>query len=172
MARRLPIILVLVVVVAGTIALPVAAQNPVPKTASVTINEIINFTVTDYGDPGVNFGTLMAGDQNKREEAQVANGGAVQLRVGAETNVACNVQMKGEGDFRNSTGQSIPLGNAKWNTTDSTSPSYPMTTSYATIFASTPGAVRAESIYYWLSVPSSQAAGTYTTTFWYQAVKQ
>jgi len=172
MARRASIFLVLAVIVTGTIALPVVAENPTPATASVTVNEFINFTVTDIGAPGINFGALTGGMTEQPEKDQQQNGGAVKLQVGSETNVVCNVQMKGEGDFRNSTGQTIPLGNVKWEKTNSPSTAYSMTTSYATVFTSSVGAVRAENVYYWINVPSRQAAGTYTTTFWYQAVKQ
>lgn len=172
MTRRVSVFLVLAIIVTGTIALPVVAENPTPKTASVTINEYINLTVTDYGTAGINFGTLNSGMTDQPEKDQQSNGGAVKLQIGSDTNVVCNVQMKGEGDFRNSTGQTIPLGNVKWEKSNSPYTASPMTTSYTTVFTSSVGAIRAENIYYWISIPSSQAAGTYTTTFLYQAVKQ
>jgi len=55
----------------------------------------ISFTITDYGSVGLSFGSLNPGTSDNPEAAQ--NGtGAVLLTVGAETNVNCSIEVKGD----------------------------------------------------------------------------
>jgi len=140
------------------------------KPASVTVTETISFTVTDPGTNGINFGSPNQGTTDNPEAAQ--NGaGAVTLAVGSETNVDCNVQIKASGDFSDGA-HTIALSNAHWDTDNVVTGYTAMTTTYATIGTSTTGAAYSQDVWHWLSIPSGQVAGTYTTDYYYQAVAQ
>ena len=99
--------------------------------------------------------------------------------MGAETNLNCNVQLKGV-DFDGS----FPVTNVKFDDdatldqgesgtvggTDLTEKTF--TTSYATWFTTTAGSAVSEDAYHWVSVPNGLAAGSYSTTLYYQAIGQ
>ena len=165
--KRVLISLALVLMLVAVMATPVMAAE---KTASVTVNEYISFTVTDAGDAGINFGSL---DQATTDNAEVAQGiaGAVTLTVAAETNVDCNIQTKGSGDFSDGT-HTFALSNAKWDKDSAVAGATAMTISYATIDTSTAGTAKSVDVWHWLSIPAGQYAATYTTAFYYQAVAQ
>ena len=164
--KKLLISLALILMLVAVMVTPVMAAE---KTASVTVNEYISFTVADAGAAGINFGSL---DQNIPDNAEVDQGvaGAVTLTVAAETNVDCNIQTKGSGDFSDGT-HSFALSNAKWDKDSAVAGATAMTTSYATIDTSTAGVLKAVDVWHWLSIPAGQYAATYTATFYYQAVK-
>lgn len=149
-----------------TIALPAMAA-PVEQEvgASVTVSEYINFTVTDPSPEGLQFGPLNPGDDDQPE----ANTPAVTLTVGSETNVNCNIQVKGT-DFTGA--GTIAINNAKWDTDSVVTGATAMSTTYATITTSTAGALTEQDVWHWLTIPSAQVAGAYTSTFTYQAIKQ
>ncbi|MGQ9556274.1 MAG: hypothetical protein ACUVWR_19405 [Anaerolineae bacterium] len=174
MKKKALISLLLVAILAALVALPATAADPITKTATVTVNEVINFSVTDESAEGINFGNPSAGSNNNPEQAQVASqgGAAVILIVHNDTNVNCSIQMKGGGDFTNGNGGSIPLSKVKWNTSNTWSGAPIMPTDYYTVGTSTAGAQRGVEVWYWLDVPTGQQAGVYTTTFYYRAVKQ
>lgn len=172
MVKRALISLLLVAILVAVVVLPAMAADPITKTASVAINEIINFTITDRGDEGINFGSPTSGMNNWPERAQLGGEAAITLIVNSDTNVNCSIQTRGSGPFSNGNGGSIPLANAKWNTSDTHSGATGMTTSYAPIGESTPGSTRGIDVWYWLDIPTGQQAGVYTTTFYYQAVKR
>ena len=160
--------LVLVLMLVAVMTTPVMAAED-SKTASVTVNEYISFTVTDAGAAGINFGSLNQGTTDN-PEADQGVAGAVTLTVAAETNVDCNIQTKGSGDFTDGT-HTVALSNAKWDKDSDVIGATTMTTSYATIDTSTAGSAKSVDVWHWLSIPSGQYAATYTTTFYYQAVK-
>jgi hypothetical protein len=153
----------------AVMAVPAMATE-VSKPASVTVTEVISFTVTDAGTAGINFGSLAQGTTNGPEVNQTDSVGAVTLVVAAETNVNCNVQIKASGDFSDST-HTIALSNAKWDTDNGVDGATAMSTTYATIGTSTAGTAYSQDVWHWLTIPGAQVAGTYTTTYYYQAVK-
>jgi len=166
--KRLLISLAMVLVLAGTMAVPAMAAEQ-SEEASVTVNEYISFTVTDNGATGIVFGSLDQATSDNPEAAQ--NGaGAVTLSVATETNVDCVIETKGSADFSDGATHTIPLSNAKWDTDNAVAGATTMTTSYATIDTSTAGVLKSVEVYHWLSIPSGQYAATYTTNFFYQAV--
>jgi len=167
--KKLLISLALVLMLVAVMTTPVMAAED-SKTASVTVNEYISFTVTDAGAAGINFGSLNQGTTDNPETDQGV-AGAVTLDVAAETNVDCNIQTRGSGDFSDGT-HSIALNNAKWDKDSDVAGATAMTTSYATIDTSTSGVAKSVGVWHWLSIPSGQYAAIYTTTFYYQAVKQ
>jgi len=134
--------------------------------AEVTIGAIINFTVEDNGQAGLKFGSLIPGSSDNPELAQNGSG-AVTLSLGAETNVNCNVSTKAS-DFASGS-DTIPIGNATWDTDNSVSGATAMTDDYAQI--TTLSAGNWQDVWHWLSVPGNQAPGIYTTDFYYQALE-
>ena len=180
MKRILIASLIVVLMLVATMAVPAMAAEERSVGATVTVTEYINFNVTDYdsdtvggpGGDGLTFGSLDPGTSDNPEGAQTLGTptAAVNLAVGAETNVNCNIQIKGT-DFTYST-YSIGISNASWDTDSNVSGATAMDTAYDTITTSTAGAATSQDVWHWLSVPSGQYAATYTTTFYYQAVKQ
>jgi spore coat protein U-like protein len=168
--KKVFVSLTLALMLVAVMAAPVMAAEE-SKTASVTVTETISFTVTDAGAAGINFGSLNQGTTDNPEAAQ--NGaGAVTLAVGAETNVDCNVQIKASGDFSDGATHTIALSNAHWDTDNAVAGYTAMTTDYATIGTSTAGTAYSQDVWHWLSIPGGQVAGTYTSTYYYQAVAQ
>jgi len=166
--KKVLISLALVLMLIAVMATPIMAVEDT-KTASVAVNEYISFTVTDAGAAGVNFGSLNQASTDNPEADQGISG-AVTLAVAAETNVDCNIQTKGSGDFTDGT-HTIALSNAKWDKDSDVTGATTMTTSYVTIDTSTAGSTKSVDVWHWLSIPSGQYAATYSTTFYYQAVK-
>ena len=145
-------------------------NNKAYKSLSVGPAEVISFTVTDYGSAGVQFGTPDPGIEDQPAD-QAPTQGAVTLTVGAETNVNCNIQVKGA-DFARTGGGTITIDNAKWDTDNDVAGGHAMSTTYVTIDTSTAGVQKIVNVWHWLTIPSAQTAGDYTSTFCYQAIKQ
>ena len=168
--KKVFVSLMLALMLVAVMAAPVMAAEE-SKPASVTVTETISFTVTDPGVAGINFGSLNQGTADNPEAAQ--NGaGAVTLAVGSETNVDCNVQIKASGDFSDDATHTIALSNAKWDKDNAVAGATTMTVTYANVGTSTAGTAYSQDVWHWLTIPSGQYAGDYTTTFYYQAVKQ
>lgn len=144
---------------------PVMADNsPTAVQASVTVNEYISSTISG----SIAFGALNPGETDQPASGQPA----VTVTVNAETNVNCNVNIKGDADFSGLTPPNkIDIGNAKWSKTSS--PGTPMTPDYALIDTFlTPGSLKTIDVYHWITVNNGQPADTYNTTFTYEVVKQ
>lgn len=164
MKSRLIVSLAIALMLVAVSALPTMAVE-YQETATVTVTEYINFTITDYSPDGLQFGSLDPGDTDQPE----ANEPAVTLTVGSETNVNCNIQVKGT-DFGGA--GTIGITNAKWDDDSDVSGATPMTTTYVTIDSSTAGVAKTVDVWHWLSIPGGQAAGSYSSIFYYQAIKQ
>ena len=93
--KKVLISLALAIVLVMAMAVPVmAAASEESSTASVTVTSYISSTITDAGDAGMIFGSLTPGTSDNEEVGQ--NGaGAINITVGAETNVACKIGAKG-----------------------------------------------------------------------------
>jgi len=133
------------------------------------VSEIISLTVTDDNNNGVNFGTVSPGIINQPADGQPAQG-AVTLTIGKETNVKIDIKVKGT-DFTGS--GTIPVGNVKYNDSNALASAKTLTTDYVTWYSVSPPLSEdvVRQVYYWLSMPNSQVAGSYMSTFYYQAVK-
>ncbi len=160
--------LILAMMLVAVMAAPaMAVSDTVP--ASVTVSEYISFTVTDNGAAGLDFGSLDPGDTDEAEAAQ-DGAGAVTLVVAAETNVDCDINLKAT-DF---TGPgTIAITNAKYGITNilDSATAFAAADTYYTLDTSTALAAKTVNVWHWLSIPSPQAAGSYSSTFTYQAVK-
>lgn len=169
MKAKLIVSLVIAMMLVAVLAAPaMAVSDTVP--ASVTVSEYISFTVTDNGAAGLQFGSLDPGTTNEPEAAQ--NGtGAVTLTVAAETNVGCDIQVKAT-DFTYST-YTIAITYAKYGITSTlgTATAFAAADTYYTLDTSTALAAKTVDVWHWLSIPSVQEAGSYSSTFTYQATK-
>ncbi|MDA8216439.1 MAG: hypothetical protein M0Z94_02350, partial [Dehalococcoidales bacterium] len=157
--RKVFLILVLILTLITVLVLPAAAAETVP--ASVTVNEFINFTVTDHGgDNSLSFGNVNPGSKSP-EVSQTAAAGAVTLSVGAETNVNCNLQVAGT-NFTSPSGDSILISNALWALSQ-TATGTALTMEYQTIGTSSANTATTLDVWHWLTVPAKKPAGTYTS---------
>ena len=159
--------LTLIIALTLVMAMPspaMAAEDSVG--AEVTIGAIISFTVEDNGQTGLKFGSLVPGSSDNPELAQNGSG-AVTLWLGVETNVNCEVNTKAS-DFASGS-NTIPIGNATWDTDSNVSGATAMTDQYAQITTLSRG--NSQDVWHWLSVPGDQPPGTYTTDFYYQALE-
>jgi len=153
----------------AVLALPAMAANPSAITASVAVNEYISCTITDNGAGGLDFGSLDPGTTDEPEADQDGEG-AVTVVVAAETNVDCDINVKAT-DFTGA--GTIAITNAKYGTTNvlASATAFAAADTYYTLDTSTAGGAKTVEVYHWLSIPSGQAAGSYSSTFTYQVVK-
>jgi hypothetical protein len=70
-------------------------------------------------------------------------------------------------DFTGTAG-TIAITNAKYNTANTPGTSFGAADTYYTLDTSTAGATKTVQVYHWLSIPSGQAAGGYSSTFTYR----
>jgi hypothetical protein len=169
--KKLIISICTVLVLATLFTVPALAQDVEQMDANVTVTEYINLTITDPGTAGVNFGSISAGSIDVAEVDQ--NGaGAVTLTVHNDTNVDCNIQIKASDNFSDGSGHEFLFSNAAWDTDNAIAGSTNMTLSYATMDTSTAYTQKIVDVWHWISIPSDQYAATYSTIFYYQAIKQ
>ena len=126
-------------------------------------------TLTDYGSDGLDFGSL--NPLGTEPEAAQNGTGAIKLEIGNDTNVNINIQIKGD-DFSDGLGHTIAIGNAKYDSDNSLAGASSLTTSYVTWYSVSAYTADSTECYHWLSIPSGQTAGNYSSTFYYQAVQQ
>lgn len=137
---------------------------------AVTPPEFISFTVTDYNGDGIKFGSLDPGQSDQPADGQPSQG-AVTITVGTETNVDVDVKVTGT-DFTVS-GNTIAVGNVKYNDENDSGGATALTTSYATWYSvsASPSSDHVTQVYYWITIPPGQPAGDYASTFSYKAEK-
>jgi len=142
--------------------------------ASVTVNTFISITLTDAGNGGFAFGSLDPGTENEKEADQTDGAASVDpaatVTNDAISNVNADVKLKGT-DF--TSGDTLPITNVAYDddgAVDEGTDTGPLnqsslTTSYpgSAFVTLTPGSN--VDIWFWLDVPTSQAAGAYTSTF-------
>jgi len=170
MKTRLIVGLIVALMLVVTMAVPAMAVE-VGKGATVTVSEYISFSVSDPGDAGLDFSSLNPGDTDEPEVAQTTEQGAVTLTVEAETNVDCNIEVKAT-DFTYST-YTIAISNAKYGITSvlGSATAFVEADTYYTLDTSSAGTAKTVNVWHWLTIPSAQVAGSYSSTFTYQAVK-
>jgi len=131
--------------------------------------EVISFTVIDYNNDGVKFGSVDPG-QTDHPADWGGSEGTVTITVGSETNVDVAVQIKGTNFSGPGT---ISIDNVKYDADDNPSGAGTVTTSYVTWYtvAQPLTTDNITQVYHWISIPGGKAAGAYTSTFYYQAIK-
>lgn len=138
-------------------------EETAPTTAGVTVNEFLSVTLSN--DP-VQF---PGADPLETVNASVGTGFPLTLTIGSESNVNANVKTKGAAEFCtdyptcSGTGgeYKFAVGQMKWD--DATTGPW---TSYTTLDVSVCASVAPGSacnIYHQLTIPSAQAAGSYST---------
>ncbi|MHB1133138.1 MAG: hypothetical protein ACYC4L_12230 [Chloroflexota bacterium] len=172
MLRPLAILLVAMVLLLACAAPAVAQTTPVQVPAIVQVAAYINITISDRDPAGLNFGNHNPSDQDTLDIDSVYDTQApIQIVVKKETNSTVNLQMRGT-DFT-SGGNTLPIGNATWNTTNNPGASTPITDTFATMATVSPSASDIPiNVYHWLDIPASQRAGSYSATFYYQGSAQ
>jgi hypothetical protein len=143
------------------LALPAMADT---ITATVTVQEYASVTITDNGTGGLSWGTMTPGQDKKAEAASPS----VTVAAAAENNRDVNILLSGT-DFANAgVTESFAIANAYWNDVDNSTLATGMKeTGIATDTVATLSASQSVDIYHWLSVPDTQAADAYTSTFTY-----
>jgi|GEM_PF-6044347 hypothetical protein len=161
----------------GTTDSPSYASSPTGAADFPGDSEVISFTVTDYNSDGIDFGSLAYGVTDQPAD-QTGGQGTLTLVVGAETNVATNIQLRGDNFSGSATflmsnadvpyddDQTLDEGSETGKAQATLSTSY---TTWYSVNASTSSTVEC---YNWITIPSGQEAGSYTSTFYYQAIAQ
>ena len=148
---------------------PHTTSSPVTQntSASVGVNEIISFTITDNGGAaGVEFGGINPNTQDNNATPNPA----VNLTAQKETNVAVNVSTNGDNFI--SGANTLNAGNATYNDQNNAGNSTQLTTSFAFWYqAANTNADQTRSVFYWIDIPLDQPAGDYASTFRFKAEK-
>jgi len=163
--KRFLISLAMVLVLAGTMAVPAMAVEQ-GVGAAVTVSEVIDITISDAGDNGIQFGTLDPDTADNPDEAQSTADDttpAVTVAINPATNVNCDVSLKGT-DFD----ATIPITGASWAGRYDDPKTY-MTTSYQSVAAGVASNTDVE-LWLFLSIPSGAAGGAHSSTYTYQIV--
>ena len=160
--QKVLISLALVLMLVAAMAVPaMAAEETLP--ASVTVTEYVSVTVTDNGTSGLAFGSLNPGAV-KQPEAEAP---AVTITTAAENNKDVDVFLKGT-NFSDGGSNSFAISNAFYHDSDASGSATAMSATYDGSAWKTLGAGATLNIYHWLSVPDTQAAATYSSTFTYK----
>jgi len=138
--------------------------------ASVTVNTFVSITLTDAGSPGVNFISSNPGDNDVNDTAQTNAVPAIRVTNDAISNVNVKVDVKGT-DFADN-GNNFVAGQATYDD-DGAATEVSETGKVETALANTyPGTgyytaitpTSSADFWFFLDIPSGQAAGTYSNT--------
>ena len=164
------------VLLALAVVLSLTLLMTTPRITNAELEEeVISFTVTDYNNDGILFGNIDPGQTDQPADWE-GEQGAVTLTIGSETNVAVDVQLKGL-DFA---GPSIiNIGNVKYDDditlnegTETGLAEGSLSETYATWYSvPVQSGDHITQVYHWISTLGGQAAGNYTSTFYYRAIK-
>jgi len=145
-----------------------------PGTASVGVNEIISFTLTDLAPGGIGFGDFNPGTSDNPASPNPA----VNLTVESSTNVDVNVSLKGI-NWTGPAAMTLADTTVRFDDDGTLSEGSEtgefegvLTTTYQIwylVLAPVGGAADTTSVFHWVSIPSDQKAGDYESTFTYQA---
>jgi hypothetical protein len=145
---------------------PVLSQtNETATTASVTVNKYISVTLSNVP---IQFGSVDAGSTNN--PATVGNGYPMTIQIDSVTNVNTNISVNGS-DF--SGPGTFGVGNLSFSNSSSVSTatnmqsvfsSGPPYSNWVNIVAPAGGAAKTADAYFWVSIPSGQIAGSYSST--------
>ena len=150
-----------------------ATSEETSGAASVTVNEFVDITLTDTAGGGFSFGGLDPGTINKNESDQVdglaSTTGAATVTRQTTSNVDVKVRLKGTNFIVGS--NTLPITYVTYDD-DGEVDVFPDTTQ-ANLTTAYPGAAYATltgaspdlKIWFWLDVPTGQAAGSYSSTF-------
>jgi len=166
----------IIAVVLASFAMGVTPATPVESagTASVGVNEIISFTVTDLGGAGIAFGDFNPGTSNNTATPNPA----LNLTVGSSTNIDVDISLKGT-DWSGPAAMTLADAIVRFDDDATLSEGSEtgefegvLTTAYQIwyeVAAPLGGNAPSTEVSHWVSIPASQKAGDYTSTFTYQA---
>ena len=167
----------LLLLTAASIAVPPVAPVESSAAATVGVNEFISFTITDLGAAGIGFGDFNPGTANN---SAVPNP-AVNLTVENETNIQVFARLKGT-NFNTTSNVTLNANSAIYDD-DSTlgqgggetgNAQLNLQTTYpggAWYNASNTALDQITQVFYFISIPVDQAAGDYSSTFFFQAAR-
>ena len=165
--KKLLISLAIVSVLVGIMAVPAMAVEG-EVTASVTVTEVIDITISDAGSDGIQFGELAPDTADNPDEAQSTADDttpAVTVAINPATNVNCDVSLKGT-DFHATT---IPITGASWAEGSYAATKNYMSTSYQSVATDVAPNTDVE-LWLFLSIPSGAAGGAHSSTYTYEVV--
>ena len=163
--KRTLVSLTIVSVLLAIMAVPVMAVEQGFE-ASVTVNEVIDVTISDTNDDGIKFGMLAPGDVDKPDIAQSTADDsvpAVTIIINPATNIDCDLGIRGT-DFD----ATIPINNASFASGHYNSPKIDLSTNDVW-FALNQGGGTIR-LWHFLSIPADAAGGTHTCSFTYSVV--
>ncbi len=139
---------------------------------TVSSPEVIDITIHDVP---IQFGNADPGTVNK--SAQSGNGYPMIVTIEPTTTVNTNLTLKGLSNF-SSGSYYFNIGNLTYSNSSTTGNGIPMTSSYPEPpfdnwlnIPEPSGTEINRSIYFWISVPTNQKPGTYTTTVYIKVYK-
>ena len=153
-------------VLAGVALAPTFEESS--ATASVTVNTFVDITVTDRGTSGISFSSVDPGANNNNGTQQNSTHGEVNFKVESTTNKnPTNVKLKAS--LFNSSGTTFD-GNVTADDdnaidTGSETGSAQIQVATTDTLLKTLAPSSSTEIWYWIDVPSAQAAASYTSTF-------
>jgi cysteine-rich repeat protein len=157
------------------VGIVMAVETPI--TATVTINEFIDVTLTDRGPAGFDFGNIDPNTINNKEAAQTDGAAsvlpAVEVTNEATSNVDAEISLKGT-DFTGA--GTIAVTNVAYDddgavdegTDSGTLPQNDLTSTYPGSAYATLSPGSSVDIWFWFDAPGSQTAGSYSSTFTFQ----
>ncbi len=166
----------LTAIIATLLLLGIAFAVEVPTTASVTVNEFVDVTITDLGSTGITFGSFDPGTTDNVASPNPA----VDITVESPTNIDINVYLKGT-DWTGPAALTLAATNVRYDDDadlvgdsgnaliGTLTTAYPTSPGWLTVTAPSGGVAVTTSVYHWLDIPAYQYAGAYTSTFTYKA---
>lgn len=173
------VIIAIMALVLGSFAVFGVSQAPdavTTGTASVGVNEVISFTLTDLGgSSGIEFGNFNPGTDDNNATPNPA----LDLTVESSTNVDVTISLKGI-DWSGPGSMTLASTTVKFDDDVTLSEGGSetaefegvLTTSYQiwyTVPALLGNPANTTSVFHWVSIPANQEAGDYTSTFTYKA---
>lgn len=144
-------------------ALVMSISDEETASASVTVNEYVSITLTDLNASGIDFSSLDPGTTNNPAD-QNATDGTVRITNDSVSNVDVNIYVKGD-DFVSGSNTIAVDGNVTYNKTSSQTGELTLANTYGTALEIGVAPNSSIDVWFWLDIPSSQTAGSYTSTF-------
>jgi hypothetical protein len=164
MKMRLMTSLAIAIFLIATLTLPAAADVLGTSNATVTVNSDISVTIIDGGASNIVFGALDAGTTDNPDTT--ANASVPSIRLSVSGTSVVDLQVSGT-NF----GTGFTVSNAKFNTTYSTTGTTAMSTSPVQIADEVNPGTNVD-VWFWLDVPASGViAGSYSSTFTFEAIE-
>ena len=163
--KRLLLSILVALMLVTVMAMPVSAVDQWDIGASVDVTAVVSITLTDPGDPGLDFGSVAPGTEDVGETEQSEGPPAIpaiQVAVESETNTNVDIGIMGA-----ATG-SLALAEWEYSLTYSGTKTS-LTGSYEPEYSNV--GVGSYDFYHWVDVPVGTAAGSQGCTVYYKAVE-